>query len=123
MIRSITPASVRCEECGAEAGDPSCYTRDDEPTGYHAGRRQAAKDLQAQQKQQKAAERQIRAKAKAKEDALRIEVRSLRDENRRLKDALAMIASVVKAATIHYSERDCINAAKSAADTTAATSS
>ena len=98
MIRSITPASVRCEECGAEAGDPSCYTRDDEPTGYHAGRRRAADELRRQQHQAAAAERRARAAARASEDALRAEVRALREENRRLRDALAMVANVARAA-------------------------
>ena len=42
MIQSTTPASVRCSECGAGSGDPSCYTADDEPTGYHAARKRAA---------------------------------------------------------------------------------
>lgn len=100
MIRSITPASVRCEECGAEAGDPSCYTRDDEPTGYHAGRRRAAEELQQQQRQAKAADRRARAAARASEDALRAEVRALREENRRLRDALAMVANVARAAVV-----------------------
>lgn len=29
MKRSSTAAGVRCTECGAEAGDPTCYTADD----------------------------------------------------------------------------------------------
>lgn len=98
MMRSITPASVRCEECGAEAGDPSCYTRDDEPTGYHAGRRRAAEAMQQEQRATRAAERRARAAARASEDGVRAELRALREENRRLRDALAMVVSVARAA-------------------------
>ena len=98
MKASVTPASVRCDECGAEPGDPHCYTRDDEPTGYHAARRAAAEAMKAEQRQQRAVERRARAAARQTEDALRAELRAVREENRRLRDALAMVASVARAA-------------------------
>lgn len=91
---------MRCDECGAEPGDPHCYTRDDEPTSYHAARKQAAKDLQDQHRKQKQAERRARAAERATEDALRVEMRLLREENRRLRDALEMITNVARAATV-----------------------
>ena len=100
MKLSVTPASVRCEECGAESGDPHCYTRDDEPTGYHAARRAAAETAKAEQRQQRAIERRARAAARQTEDALRVELRAVREENRRLRDALAMVANVARAATM-----------------------
>ena len=100
MIQSTTPASVRCSECGAEVDDPHCYTRDDEPTAYHAARRKLADEARRQQREQRGAERRLRAVARATEAALREEMAALREENRRLRDALAMVASVARAAVV-----------------------
>jgi hypothetical protein len=98
VIRSITPASVRCEECGAEAGDPSCYTRDDEPTGYHAARRKAAEVVRLTRREQARQARAKRAAERSTEQALRARLAELERDNRNLRAALSAIADVVTVA-------------------------
>jgi hypothetical protein len=100
VIRSTTPASVRCSECGADVGDPRCYTADDEPTGYHAARKQAAEELRLQRRGD---ELEARAKKRGERATLtetRRELVEARAEIRRLRDALAMVANVARAATV-----------------------
>ena len=98
MIRSTTPASVRCSECGADVGDPRCYTADDEPTGYHAARKQAAEELRLQRRGDELEARAKRRGERATLTETRRELVEARAEIRRLRDALAMVANVARAA-------------------------
>lgn len=95
MIRSDTPAGVRCPECGAEAGDPYCYTADETPTGYHAARRKAAEAVKHDRREDARKLRAARAAARSTEEALRARLAELERENRTLRAALAAIADVV----------------------------
>lgn len=96
---SDTPAGVRCPECGAEAGDPYCYTGDETPTGYHAARRRAAEVVRVDRREQARRLRAARAAARSTEQAIRARLAELERENRILREALAAVADVVDAAT------------------------
>jgi hypothetical protein len=98
MRLSDTPAGVRCPECGAEAGDPYCYTADETPTGYHAARRKAAEVVKHDRREDARKLRAARAAARSTEQALRARLVELERENRHLRAALSAIADVVTAA-------------------------
>lgn len=100
MIQSTTPASVRCPECGADVGDPHCYTADDAPTGYHAARKRAAEELRQQRKAEQIEQAKQRRAERSTMTELRRELAEARAEVRRLRDALAMVANVARAATM-----------------------
>lgn len=98
MKRSSTAAGVRCEECGAEAGDPTCYTADDAPTGYHAARRRAAEVLEEHRRAEELEAQRVRRAERSKLTELRVELAMAKDEAKRLREALAMVANVARAA-------------------------
>lgn len=99
MIRpSDSPAGVRCPECGAEAGDPYCYTGDETPTGYHAARRKAADMVKRDRREEARKLRAARAAARSTEQALRARLAELERENRHLRAALSAIADLVTVA-------------------------
>jgi len=95
---SDTAAGVRCPECGAEAGDPYCYTLSEEPTGYHAARRKAAEVMRLTRREQARQARAKRAAERSTEQALRARLAELERENRNLRAALSAIADVVTVA-------------------------
>lgn len=98
MHQSTTPSSVRCPECGAEAGDPYCYTLSEEPTGYHAARRKAAEVVRLTRREQARQARAKRAAERSTEQALRARLAELEREARHLRAALSAIADLVTAA-------------------------
>jgi hypothetical protein len=98
MKRNSTAAGVRCTECGAEAGDPSCYTADDEPTGYHAARRRAAEELEEKRRAEELEAKRARRAERSTLTELRVELAMARAETKRLREALAMVANVARAA-------------------------
>lgn len=98
MRQNITAAAVRCTECGAEAGDPRCYTDDDEPTSYHAARKRLAEEEQQKRRAEQAEQAKARRAERSTLTKLRSELAVARAETKRLREALAMVASVARAA-------------------------